>query len=158
MAYPTKPVYPCQAVKTSFHTFIRVRKEVFRLFRNYCGLLDRNQIVRHQRILDLDGKRAVIIASARAAKKVFHHRPSWPQSVNAELDYLPARPASPAADTEKALFRHDSPFFSLYIDNTSTKIRLSRYCTTAICGPAYSRDSSCGSGWAAGRPALQKWR
>ncbi len=92
------------------------------------------------------------------AKKVFHHRASWPQSVNAELDYLPARPAFPAADTEKALFRHDSPFFSLYIDNTSTEIRLSRYCTTAICGPAYSRDSSCGSGWAAGRLASQKWR
>ena len=158
MAYPIKSVYLSRTTKTSFHTFIRVRKEVFRLFRNYCGLLDRNQIVRHQRILDLDGKRAVIIASARAAKKVFHHRASWPQSVNAELDYLPARPASPAADTEKALFRHDSPFFSLYIDNTSTKIRLSRYCTTAICCPAYSPDTSCDTESAADRPASQKWR
>ncbi len=79
MAYPIKSVYLSRTTKTSFHTFIRVRKEVFRLFRNYCGLLDRNQIVRHQRILNLDGNRAVIIASARAAKKVFHHRASWPQ-------------------------------------------------------------------------------
>ena len=79
MAYPIKSVYLFQTTKTSFHTFIRMRKEVFRLFRNYCGLLDRNQIVRHQRILNLHGNRAVIITSARVAKKVFHHRASWPQ-------------------------------------------------------------------------------
>lgn len=69
MAYPIKSVYLSRTTKTSFHTFIRVRKEVFRLFRNYCGLLDRNQIVRHQRILNLDGNRAVVIALCQSCEE-----------------------------------------------------------------------------------------
>ena len=158
MAYPTKPVYPCQAVKTSFHTFIRVRKGGFQII---------------QKLLRTSGSQPDCSASADP-------RPRWkagrdnrlcqsceeglpPQSIVAAVCQRRTRLSACSARVsrgrhEKALFRHDSPFFSLYIDNTSTKIRLSRYCTTAICGPAYSRDSSCGSGWAAGRPALQKWR
>ena len=69
MAYPTKSVYPCRTAKAAFHTFIRMRKEVFGLFRNYCGLLDRNQIVRHQRILDLAGNRAVVIALCQSCEE-----------------------------------------------------------------------------------------
>lgn len=109
-------------------------------------------------IIDLSCISAVHPLAAAVAKGCVLRGAGMAQPVTAELDYLPAQPASPAADAEKVLFRRDSPFFSLYIDNTSTEIRLSRYCTTAVCGPAYSRDSSCGSGWAAGRPASQKWR
>ena len=109
-------------------------------------------------IIDLSCISAVHPLAAAVAKGCVLLGAGVAQPVNAELDYLPARPAFPAADTEKALFRHDSPFFSLYIDNTSTEIRLSRYCTTAICGPAYSPDTFCGTESAEGRPASKKWR
>jgi hypothetical protein len=80
------------------------------------------------------------------------------QRIFAEKDALRARFAFSTAGANKALSRHDSPSFPLYIDNISTKSRLLRYCATAVCCPAYSPDTSCDTESAADRPASQKWR
>lgn len=112
MAYPTKPVYPCQAVENLLSHIHSREKGGFQII---------------QKLLRTSGSQPDCSASADP-------RPRWkagrdnrlcqsceeglpPQSIVAAVCQRRTRlsacsAASPAADTEKALFRHDSPFFS----------------------------------------------